>query len=158
MTTIAQSDKGVRLTWTTCAFTVLVVMLVGIVLALQIPFWLAPPLLFYTHIFYEFLALAWLPIFIVFALIRPTGDPRIAKVVLVLGIVVLLYCIAAIVFNLNTEFGPGARALQRCEADNSNSQFIRYSCTFAGYSEGASAVIFEGYKDSPFVWKVYPSS
>jgi hypothetical protein len=64
---------------------------------------------------------------------------------------VLLYCGFAIVFNLNTELGPGAKALQHCEHENSHNGLVNYTCTFAGFSQGPLTVIFEGFKDSPFV-------
>jgi hypothetical protein len=153
MTEQARGRVGFQITWTTSALIVLAVMLIGIALALQMPVWLAPPLIFYTHIMYEFLALAWLPVFVVLAIMRPVGNPRTARVVLALGIAALLYCGFAIVFNMNAEFGPGARALQHCEHENSKDDFAQYSCTFAGFSEGPFTVMFEGFRDSPFVWK-----
>ncbi len=72
--------KRIRLTLPQCIAATLGTMLLGIVLTLWWPVWLAPPDINLTFLVYIFALLGWLPVFAICLVLRPISSRRLAVV------------------------------------------------------------------------------
>ena len=62
------------LAWRRCGLTELVTMGIGTLLFMLGPVWLVPPWYVYTPYLYVALFLAWVPVLLICALVRPSGN------------------------------------------------------------------------------------
>ena len=121
----------------------------GVILATLRPVWLAPPLLQHTPLIYLSLALAWLPVLGVCAILRPIGGWRNSVKLVILGLLVCL------LWGILSGPSLGAEMLSRfrdlnCRTEQLLGSQTRYTCTstvFFAYT----TYVFEGSDRSPFV-------
>jgi hypothetical protein len=142
------------LTWNQCAIIIFILMLIGVVLALTLPVWLAPPLTFYTYIIYEMIALAWIPLLMLCLLLRPIGNKAGIILVSVIGVIVAVYMIVSLAHNLTFVSNRFSGTVQDCEQEFITTQTLLYSCTFTGFSETPYMLHFVGPATSSFVYRV----
>ncbi len=138
-----------QFTWKTCNKIVLLVMGAGVILATLRPVWLAPPLLQYTPLIYLSLALVWLPVLSVCAILRPIGGWRNPVKLVVLGLLVSLLWGTLSCPSLGTEMWAPLRVLN-CRTEPLPGNQTRYTCTSTGVFV-YTTYVFEGPNWSPFV-------
>ena len=100
----------------------------GVILATLRPVWLAPPLLQHTPLIYLSLALAWLPVLGVCAILRPIGGWRNSVKLVILGLLVCL------LWGILSGPSLGAEMLSRfrdlnCRTEQLLGSQTRYTCT-----------------------------
>jgi hypothetical protein len=142
------------LTWNQCAVLIFIMMLIGVLLAVTLPIWFAPPLTFYTYIFYEVLALAWIPLFILCLLLRPTGSKVGIILVSIIGFFVAAYIGASLAYNLILSSNRFNGAVQDCQEELTTDNRVLYTCTFIGFTDTDYVLRFTGAVDSFFVYLV----
>lgn len=121
----------------------------GVILATLRPVWLAPPLLQYTPLIYLSLALAWLPVLGVCAILRPIGGWRNSVKLVILGLLVCL------LWGILSGPSLGAEMLSRfrdlnCRTEQLLGSQTRYTCTSTGFF-AYTTYVFEGSDRLPFV-------
>jgi hypothetical protein len=139
------------ITWNQCALLILIIMLIGVALALTLPIWFAPPLTFYTYIFYEVIALIWIPLYILCLLLRPTGSRVGIILVSVVGLFVALYVGGSLAYNLIFASNQFNGARQDCTQDITPDNRVTHTCTFIGFTDTDYVLRFEGQVNSFFV-------
>ena len=145
-----------NLTWNKWSLILLAYLLISACITLIKPIWLAPPHLFRTDVMYEILLLLWLPLFATSLVIKPIGVKRLFYIVSAIGISIMLYVAAILVFNLVSDENLGTQVLQYCTQTERTTSKVKFECQFAGYSEGSYILEFEGIPDTIFVTLVKP--
>jgi hypothetical protein len=141
-------------------FGVLLTAFAGIVLAWWHPLWLKPENFVYTPFVYAAIALLWIPVLVVLAVI-PATRFRFNRLRVVIFIVVLLVALgtAAVNFLMGTLMsGQGLRiaaktynCVKRPVANGHGADVMRWTCLGVGLMDTAPILIFEGYDGDLFV-------
>jgi hypothetical protein len=149
----AQTSPG-WLTWDKCYLFVILVMVLGpMILGLPRVLWLAPPLVQYTTLVYWMPALAWLPVLIICALLRPTGGFKLSSLLLlvVLGLVQIIVVL--------TLLGPQFLSAWcnfdlSCQRQQLSTFRVRYTCVSDSSYCYDTYYVLEGPTNSPVLWLV----
>lgn len=142
------TEESARVTWNRCALYVIVAWVLGIGLSLFRPFWFKPPLVGWTPLFYQIVALVWVAVLLVCILLRPRGKPTVFWLLVVVGL--LLSACHFITINPISGWVLKDAEFTRCESveDAVGSLVV---CTYQPSESHTQIYTFREYEGQPFM-------
>ena len=133
------------LTWDRLIFIVIVTMILSLLVGLFITTnfgYFRPPVLRFTNYIFLF---AWIPIFILGILARPTGNPRRALITLIIvGFTTTI--IGMVLLGPHFNYTSGT-----CDSAPLTDQPVRYECTITNYQNNQTSYVLVGRENWLFV-------
>jgi hypothetical protein len=141
-------------------YGVLVAAFAGILLAWWQPFWLKPEGFVYTPFVYAVIALLWIPVLVVLAVIPATrfrlNRFRVMALIILMFVALSTAAVKYVAGSLMSIQAPGVsgktwNCATRRVANSSGGELTRWTCMGPGFMDSAPILIFEGNEADLFV-------